>query len=197
MYLPTGTPHAARAPRHRLPARHRRHQPAHLAHPARPGRATGAGRGRRRRPPPGRLPRPARPAGRRAGASGCAELADALARVDTAEVADAQTRTLPREAATPQLRGALVDRMALDDVTADTRLRRRPGKPCVLQPDGDRLHLLLGDRRRDGAGADHRRGRAGSARSTSSPRPTSALDPQSSLVLCRRLVREGLLEVVR
>ena len=66
--------HAARRPRagHRLAARHDRDQPAHLAHPARPRRERGDGRGRRRRPPAGRLPRGPRAAGRRAWPTGCA-----------------------------------------------------------------------------------------------------------------------------
>jgi lysine-specific demethylase/histidyl-hydroxylase NO66 len=85
--------------------------------------------------------------------------------------------------------------MALTNITADTRLRRRPGKPCVLQPDGDRLHLLLGDRRvtvpaRITAAVEQ-------VRELRELTPTDVpLDPESSLVLCRRLIREGLLEVV-
>ena len=86
--------------------------------------------------------------------------------------------------------------MALGALAADTPLRRRPGKPCVLQPDGDRLHLLLGDRRvtvpaRITAAVELLRELG---RLTPADLP---LDPQSSLVLCRRLIREGLLEVVR
>ena len=82
---------------------------------------------------------------------------------------------------------------ALDD---DTRLRRRPGHPCVLLDRGDRVEVLLGDRSltvpawiRPGAGRDPR------ARRPSPPADLPTLDPQSRLVLCRRLVREGLLEV--
>ena len=66
--------------------------------------------------------------------------------VDVADLADTQTRSF-LEKRNPQLRGSLVDRMQLDEITAGHRLRRRPGKPCVLRPDGDRLHVLLGDRR--------------------------------------------------
>ena len=65
---------------------------------------------------------------------------------DAAAIADAQTRSF-LEHRNGGLRGSLVDRMQLAELAADTELRRRPGKPCVLQPDGDRLHLLLGDRR--------------------------------------------------
>ena len=87
------------------------------------------------------------------------ELGEALAATDVADVADAQTRSfLERRGA--GLRGGLVDRMQLDGVVSDTTLRRRPGKPCVLRPDGDRLHLLLGDRRVTVPARIDRRGRA-------------------------------------
>ncbi len=121
-------------------------------------------------------------------------LAQALGDLDPAELAQAQVSSFLQARHTP-LRGAMVDRMALADVAADTRLRRRPGKPCVLQPDGDRLHLLLGDRRvtvpaRITAAVEQ-------VRELRELAPQDlALDVQSSLVLCRRLVREGLLEVV-
>ncbi len=94
-------------------------------------------------------------------------------------------------------RGGLRDRMAARDLTDDTPLERRPGHPCVVLPAGDRLRVLLGDRdlvvpARLGPALDVVR-RAG--------RLTPAdlaehLDAQSRLVLCRRLVREGLLRVV-
>jgi bifunctional lysine-specific demethylase and histidyl-hydroxylase NO66 len=121
-------------------------------------------------------------------------LAQALGEVDPAGLADDQVAAFLQARNTP-LRGAMVDRMALADITADTRLRRRPGKPCVLQPDGDRLHLLLGDRRVTVpariAGAVEQ------VRELRELTPADvSLDPESSLVLCRRLIREGLLEVV-
>jgi hypothetical protein len=90
----------------------------------------------------------------------------------------------------------MVDRMHLDRVDTDTALRRRPGKPCVLRPDGDRLHVFLGDRRltvpaRVSAAVER-------ARTLEMFTPEDlGLDPQSALVLSRRLIREGLLEVVR
>ena len=110
-------------------------------------------------------------------------------------LADTQTRSF-LEKRNPQLRGSLVDRMRLDEITPETRLRRRPGKPCVLRPDGDRLQVLLGDRRLTMpvrvADAVER------ARSLHELTPVDlGLDTASCLVLARRLVREGLLEVVR
>jgi lysine-specific demethylase/histidyl-hydroxylase NO66 len=122
-------------------------------------------------------------------------LGRALAETDVARVADDQTRSF-LEKRNAHLRGALVDRMDLAAVTAETALRRRPGKPCVLRPDGDRLHLLLGDRRMTVP-----------ARITDAVERVRTLgvftpddlglDTESGLVLSRRLIREGLLEVVR
>ncbi len=119
----------------------------------------------------------------------------ALASLDVRTVTEAQTGSF-LEGRAPGLRGSMVDRMHLDTVVAATRLRRRPGKPCVPVPEGDRLHLLLGDRRltvpaRLGAAVERVR-----ALDVFTPEDVG-LDPQSALVLCRRLVREGLLEVVR
>jgi hypothetical protein len=122
-------------------------------------------------------------------------LATALAGTDATEVADAQTRSF-LERRNPGLRGAMVDRMQLATLAGDTSLQRRPGRPCVLRPDGDRLHLLLGDRRLTVPGrvADA----VERARTLETFTPDDlGLDAQSALVLCRRLVREGLLEVVR
>ena len=119
----------------------------------------------------------------------------ALAATDAEAVADAHTRSF-LQSRPASLRGSLVDRSALDDIDSGTRLRRRPGRPCVVRPEGDRLHLSLGDRvltvpaRVAGAVEQVR------TRSELTP-DDLGLDPQSCLVLCRRLVREGLLEVVR
>jgi mannose-6-phosphate isomerase-like protein (cupin superfamily) len=122
-------------------------------------------------------------------------LREALAVTDVAGVADAQTRSF-LERRNNGLRGAMVDRMQLDSLVSDTQLRRRPGKPCVLRPDGDRLHLLLGDRRLTVPAritdAVER------ARTLEVFTPDDlGLDPKSALVLSRRLIREGLLEVLR
>ena len=122
-------------------------------------------------------------------------LADELARVDAARVADDQTRSF-LEKRSAHLRGSLVDRMHLDAVGGDTTLRRRPGKPCVLRPDGDRLHLLLGDRRMTVPARIT--DAVEQVRTLEAFTPDDlGLDPESALVLCRRLIREGLLEVVR
>ncbi len=105
----------------------------------------------------------------------------------------------------PRLPGGLADVLAVEDLTDRTRLRRRPGHPCVLldHPDGDaatattgQLEVLLGDRAlmvptRLRPALDVIR-----ARPELRPADLTMLDEQSRLVLCRRLVREGLLQVV-
>lgn len=122
-------------------------------------------------------------------------LAGALGDVDATSVAEAQTRSFLERRPTI-LRGALVDRMHLDRVAGDTLLRRRPGKPCLLRPEGDRLHLFLGDRRLTVPARV--RDAVERARTLDSFTPEDlGLDAASGLVLSRRLIREGLLEVVR
>ena len=132
-----------------------------------------------------------------------AELADRLAavaddvrRLDAPAAARAQAERF-LSGRPPRMAGALLDREALArGLSGDTVLRRRTGHPCEVVPDGDTLRLLLGDRvlrvparlreAVDVVAVQHRL--------TADDLP---LDPESALVLCRRLVREGLLEVVR
>ena len=123
------------------------------------------------------------------------ELSEALRRLDPGAVADRQVSAF-LQSRPAQLRGAMLDRMAVDTITLDTPLRRRAGKPCVLRPEGDRLHLLLGDRRltvpaRITDAVERARGLG------TITAQQLGLDDRSALVLARRLVREGLLEVVR
>jgi mannose-6-phosphate isomerase-like protein (cupin superfamily) len=121
-----------------------------------------------------------------------AALADDVRRVDPADVVTAATdRYLTTRPS--RLGRGLVSGLAARDIDADTRLRRRPGVPCVRRPNGDRLVLLLGDRSIDvpawiGPALDELRpGRV----LTPADLPIS---PPSAVVLCRRLLREGLLE---
>jgi hypothetical protein len=93
-----------------------------------------------------------------------------------------------------RLRGGLHDVLAVDRINHDTVLARRAGRPCVITAHGDRLRVLIGDRFLDVPG------RLAAALEVVRESPTFTpsdlgLDPQSSLVLARRLVREGLLEV--
>jgi hypothetical protein len=120
-------------------------------------------------------------------------LAEEVRRLDAGEAALAEVRrfltTRP-----PRLTGGLHDVLGVEAMTASTLLRRRPGHPCVVVDRGDQVELLLGDRSMTGparirTALEEVRGRA---ELTPADLP---LDPQSSLVLCRRLVREGLLEI--
>ena len=97
----------------------------------------------------------------------------------------------------PRMAGALLDREALArGLSADTALRRRPGHPCEVVPDGDTLRLLLGDRVLRVPARLREAVDAVATAEQLSPGDLP-LDAESALVLCRRLVREGLLEVVR
>ncbi len=121
-------------------------------------------------------------------------LAAALRSVDPATVADTEVRRFLTGRTLSQ-RGGLRDRIAARTLSGSTVLRRRPGHPCVLRPEGDRLRVLLGDRELVMPG--HLTAALSVVRDAETLTPADLdLDEQSRLVLCRRLVREGLLEVV-
>jgi len=119
-----------------------------------------------------------------------------LEKVDAAQVAGSEVRRF-WSSRPPILAGQLHQLLALDDVGDDTVLRRREGSVCHLVTGSDRLTVHLGDRhlempaelepaiRRVAAGGPTRLGDLG-----------DLLDEQSRAVLGRRLVREGLLEIV-
>jgi hypothetical protein len=96
------------------------------------------------------------------------------------------------------LRGALVDRLGIAALDDSSWVRRRAGSVLELRPGVDRLRVLLGDREMrvpwwlaEPLEAILQAGRL---------RPSDLaewLDEASRLVLIRRLVREGLLEVER
>ncbi|WP_235833761.1 cupin domain-containing protein [Aeromicrobium chenweiae] len=137
-----------------------------------------------------------------------AGLADELARrletvaarirdVDATASVEAEVRRF-LTSRSPRLAGGLHDVLAAGTIDDRTRLRRRPGHPCVLIPRGDRIDVLLGDRSIDVPG--RLRPSLDEVRLRGELVPADLaqhLDAQSRLVLCRRLVREGLLEVVR
>jgi len=125
------------------------------------------------------------------------ELRKRLGDVDAGDVArDRSVRFLGSRS--PSLRGGLVDRVALSDLDDDTLLRWRPGASLTVLPDGDALRAVLADRE---LGVPARVGPALAyleQHSELTPADLgSMLDLQSRLVLLRRLVREGLLEVAR
>lgn len=122
-------------------------------------------------------------------------LTTGLSFLDPADLAEERAAAFLAER-TPALRGGLTDRVALGTVTDDTVLSRRPTSACVLRDDGGRLSVLLGDRelrmplRLRGPMEhvrDHDRLRVSDL--------AAWLDPESRLVLARRLVREGLLRI--
>ena len=120
-------------------------------------------------------------------------LALALADVNPAAAVDRESERF-LTSRNSRLRGGLRDVLELDRIGPDTVLRRRAGRPCVVTPVGDRLRLLIGDRHvevpaRIASAVEVVRDRA-----TLTPADLG-LDGASNLVLARRLVREGLLEV--
>ena len=124
-------------------------------------------------------------------------LAANIRRVDAAGAVDAEVRRF-LVGRSPRLAGGLHDVLAVRTLEDTSVLRRRAGHPCVLLERGARLEVLLGDRSIDVPA--WLRPALQEIRSRSELRPADLaehLDPQSRLVLCRRLVREGLLEVAR
>ncbi|HSU01526.1 MAG TPA: cupin domain-containing protein [Nocardioides sp.] len=125
-----------------------------------------------------------------------AAVADAVRRLDGPAAAQDQAERFLSQRP-PRMAGALLDREALAHGLRDsTRLRRRPGHPCELVDDGDTVRVLLGDRVLRVPARVREALELVAARPELTPADLP-LDPASALVLTRRLVREGLLEVVR
>lgn len=98
---------------------------------------------------------------------------------------------------TPTLRGGLRDRLDLDRVADDTLLERRPTAACLVMADPERTRVLLGDRELRMPLRIEAPMRLIAAQPALQPRDLAPwLDPESRLVLTRRLVREGLLRIV-
>ena len=99
----------------------------------------------------------------------------------------------------PLLSGGLLDRLAVAELDSATLLRRRPGSTCLVRPAGDQVKLLLGDRSLTLPGriSDAVQRLVDTSGELRASDLHDVLDEQSALVLCRRMVREGLLEVVR
>ena len=123
------------------------------------------------------------------------ELTTGLTALDADALATEQTSSF-LSSRTGLLRGGLSDRLALSKITDDTMLSRRPGTACTILEQDGLLVVLLGDR--ELRMPQRLMPAMCFVRDRSSFRPGDLhewLDPQSSLVLSRRLVREGLLRV--
>ncbi len=125
------------------------------------------------------------------------QVADDVRRLDATAAVEAEVRRFLTGRGS-RLDGGLRDALDASEVDDSTLLRRRPGHPCVLMPHGDRLELLLGDRSLEVPGWLEPALEEIRARTELRPADLhEQLDPESRLVLCRRLIREGLLGVVR
>lgn len=197
MYLPTGTPHAARAQQsvslhvtigiNQLTWRRLTRRAVESVLTATPDEHL----------PAGYLDDPAPLA------SGLADrlsaLAEQLRALDPTSTVEAEIRTF-LTSRPARLTGGLADVIALRaDLTDETVLRRRSGHPCVLldrvgRDGADKLEVVLGDRTLTMPA--WLRPALDRIRSLPTVRPADLdLDAQSRIVLCTRLVREGLLEI--
>jgi len=196
MYLPTGTPHAARAQEtaslhvtvgiNQVTWREvlQRLSAAALQDEAYDGRI-----------PAGYLENPTGFAEQLAGR--LSSLGERIAATDVEQAVAEQSHQF-LTGRTPVLRGGLRDRLELSRITDDTALERRPAAACVLVVEEDRLRLLLGDREIRMPSRLEEPMRLVGERTLLQPRDLCAwLDEESRLVLARRLVREGLLRVGR
>lgn len=120
-----------------------------------------------------------------------------LEKVDTAAVAkQVSHRFWSRR--WPILTGQLAQLMALDQIGDHSVLRRRPGSICRVSAGPDGVSCLLGDRALNlPAALEPVMRRIAAADQLTVGALSDQLDESSRLVLARRLVREGLLEVVK
>jgi cupin superfamily protein len=119
-----------------------------------------------------------------------------LEKVDPSEVAERLARRF-LTARQPLLKGQLSQLLVLPGVSDDSIVRRRPGSICVTLPAGEEIAVLLGDRElRMPAWVEPavRSLATGAELTVRDLEPH--LDAEGRLVLVRRLVREGLLEVI-
>ena len=126
-----------------------------------------------------------------------ARLLVAGAALDTLEAREIVDARFERFLSTrpPLIRGALVDQGALDGIRDGSRLARRGGSICVIRARGDRLVVLLGDRRLEmPAWLEPAMRRVAATPSFLVGDLADVVpDPAARAVLARRLVREGLL----
>lgn len=124
------------------------------------------------------------------------ELAGRVEKLDPAGLAHATAECF-WSGRPPLLTGQLQALLALDEIADDTVLRRRPGSVCRLRTVGERLVVSLGDRelRLPLRLEPVLRAVAAAPSLTVGELGGDTLDAAGRLVLARRLVREGLLEV--
>jgi bifunctional lysine-specific demethylase and histidyl-hydroxylase NO66 len=125
------------------------------------------------------------------------DLQDALAALLPEELCAAEAASF-RASRSPDLTGGLRDRLELDALADTTPLRCRPGTTCRVETATDRLEVQLGDRRlRMPATLAPSLERIVERDRFRPEELDDLLDGPSRLVLCRRLVREGLVTVDR
>jgi ribosomal protein L16 Arg81 hydroxylase len=130
-----------------------------------------------------------------------AELTEHLKGLDPELLAEKEiTRFLTTRS--PALRGGVADSLVVDTIDDESALVRRTGALCVVRPPSTpepRVTLLLGDRKVFvPAWLEPACRRVADLEPDEVLRPADLavwLDPQSRVVLARRLVREGLLRV--
>lgn len=119
-----------------------------------------------------------------------------LDKVDLDELGRRLVRRV-RTTSQPILRGQLRQLGLIETIADSTTLTRRHGATCDLFRDGDVLRILLSDRELEMPPFAEPAMREVVRRDRLQARDLHALlDPGAALVLVRRLVREGLLEVV-
>ena len=124
-------------------------------------------------------------------------LADDVRRTDAGAAVETEIRRF-LTSRPPRLTGGVTDVLALRaGIDDNTRLRRRPGHPCVILDGGDRIEVLLGDRSLTVPAWIRPALEEVRARPSFTVGDLAEhLDARSREVLCRRLLREGLLEAV-
>jgi len=119
--------------------------------------------------------------------------------LDKVDVDEVTERVARRVASTSQpiIRGQLRQLELLESLGEDAQIVRRRGAACMLFPRGTVLKVLLSDRELEMPIAAERAMQEAARRDRFRVRDLHPfVDPASAIVLVRRLVREGFLEVV-
>jgi ribosomal protein L16 Arg81 hydroxylase len=122
------------------------------------------------------------------------QLADRVAKVDAVELVTDEADEILRSRHA-LVGGAFAARATLADLSQPTVVRLGPGAVAELRPRGDEIGLLIGDRELRIPAWVEPAVRLVVDGSTHRVDELSMIDEQSRLVLVRRLVREGVLEI--